>query len=63
MLTVMVALIDTLEVAADTITFLTGERRLWLAGRYISCNWDMEEFEQMEQEIVDRDLLKFRMAV
>jgi len=56
-------LIDTPEMAADTITFLTGEKRTWLAGRYISCNWDMEELLKMETDIVDRDLLKFRMAV
>ncbi|MCJ1400677.1 hypothetical protein MMC11_003885 [Xylographa trunciseda] len=56
-------LIDTPEMAADVITFLTGEKRTWLAGRYISCNWDMEEFLKMEKDIVDRDLLKFRMAL
>ncbi|MCJ1394378.1 hypothetical protein MMC18_007256 [Xylographa bjoerkii] len=56
-------LVDTAEMGADTITFLTGEKRTWLAGRYISCNWDMEEFLKMEKDIVNRDLLKFRMAV
>ncbi|MCJ1318032.1 hypothetical protein MMC15_003359 [Xylographa vitiligo] len=56
-------LIDTLEMAGDTIAFLTGEKRMWLAGRYISCNWDMEEFLKMEKDIVGKDLLKFRMAV
>ncbi|MCJ1385244.1 hypothetical protein MMC17_008365 [Xylographa soralifera] len=56
-------LIDTPEMGGDTITFLTGEKRTWLAGRYISCNWDMEEFLKMENDVVERDLLKFRMAV
>ncbi|KAF7904370.1 hypothetical protein EAF00_001704 [Botryotinia globosa] len=54
-------LIDTPELPADTITFLTSQKRKWLAGRFISCNWDMAEIMSREKEIVDGDKLKFRM--
>ena len=48
-----VALIDTPELAADTLVWMTKERRLWLSGRYVSCTWDMTELEaKKEQEAV-----------
>jgi NAD(P)-dependent dehydrogenase (short-subunit alcohol dehydrogenase family) len=56
-------LLDKPEVAADTIVFLTQKRREWLAGRYIDCTWDMEEFLAKEKEIVDGDKLKMRLIV
>ena len=58
-----VVLIDTPEVAGDTIVYLTQKRQEWLAGRYVSCTWDMPEFFAKKQEIVDEDLLKVRMRV
>ncbi|KAL8674517.1 MAG: hypothetical protein Q9168_001109 [Polycauliona sp. 1 TL-2023] len=56
-------LVDSLGLAANTIVFLTQARQEWLAGRYISVNWDMEELFQKKDEILDKDLLKMRMAV
>jgi len=53
---------DKPDVAGDTIVWLSSERREWLGGRYVSCPWDMEEFLQRKQEIVDGDKLKMRMA-
>lgn len=53
---------DTLEIAADTMCFLTAEKRDWLAGRYVSCPWDMPEFLSKEKEIVEGDKLKMRMT-
>lgn len=32
-------LTDTPELCADTLAFLTRERREWLAGRYIVCEF------------------------
>ena len=61
--TMLHLLVDTPELAADTIVFLTSERREWLAGRYVSCNWDVEKLIEKKQDIVDGDLLKFRMAI
>ncbi|KAF9630019.1 hypothetical protein BFW01_g200 [Lasiodiplodia theobromae] len=56
-------LVDTPELAADTIVWLTRERREWLNARYVSCNWDMRELEGKREEVVRGDLLKVRMAV
>ncbi|TGO44798.1 hypothetical protein BCON_0460g00020 [Botryotinia convoluta] len=55
-------LVDTVELASDTMVFLTQEKREWLAGRYISCTWDMPEFISREKEIVEGDKLKMRMV-
>jgi hypothetical protein len=54
-------LIDTPELAADSLVWLTRERREWLAGRYVSCNWDMEELEERKEEMVG-DKLKLRIC-
>ena len=53
---------DRPEVAGDTIVWLGAERREWLAGRYVSCTWDMEELVKKNDEIVEEDKLKMRMA-
>lgn len=56
-------LIDQPRLAADTVVWLTGERREWLGARYVSCTWDMEELLEKRGEIEKKDLLKVRMAV
>lgn len=53
---------DSLALAADTMVWLCAERREWLRGRYVSCTWDVGELEGRRAEIVEKDLLKFRMA-
>lgn len=58
-----VVLKDTPELAADTMVWLTAERREWLAGRYVSCTWDMPELLEKRERIVEKNLLKMRMAV
>lgn len=55
--------VETKELCADTLTFLTKEKREWLAGRYINCTWDMPEVIEKEEEIVQGDKLKVRMVV
>jgi hypothetical protein len=45
------------------MVWLTQERREWLAGRYISCNWDMEELMMKKDEIVKGDKLKMKLVV
>ena len=54
---------DTPELSGDTLVWLTKERRLWLSGRYVSCNWDMTELEAKRDEIVRGDKLRVRMVV
>ncbi|KIV77074.1 hypothetical protein PV11_08910 [Exophiala sideris] len=56
-------LTDTPEMVADTLVFLTKERRGWLASRYVDSRWDMEELFEKKDVIVRDDLLKVRMAL
>ncbi|OBT61064.1 hypothetical protein VE03_09481 [Pseudogymnoascus sp. 23342-1-I1] len=56
-------LTETPELVADTIVFLTEQRREWLAGRYVAVTWDMEEFLSKRDEIIKMDKLKVRMIV
>lgn len=56
-------LTDTAELAADTLVWLSRERRDWLSGRFATVNWDMEQLEQKKQDILQRNLLKFRVLI
>ncbi|KIK71674.1 hypothetical protein GYMLUDRAFT_254792 [Collybiopsis luxurians FD-317 M1] len=56
-------LIDTAELAAHTIVFYSKERRDWLAGRYLSAQWDVEELLVKKEEIIAGNKLKVRMIV
>jgi hypothetical protein len=56
-------MIDKLRLAGDTLVWLAKETRTWLGGRFVNYNWDMKEFESRQEEVVSRDLLKFRMTV
>ncbi|KAI1407100.1 oxidoreductase-like protein [Hypoxylon sp. FL1857] len=54
---------DNVDLPGDTVTWLSSERREWLAGRYISCTWDMEELVERKSEIMEGDKLKIRLVV
>lgn len=56
-------LTDTPRMVADTITFLTQERREWLAARYVDSRWDMSEMLQKKDMIIEKDLLKVKLQV
>lgn len=56
-------LTDTAELAADTLVWLSRERRDWLSGRFATVNWDMEQLEKKKQDILQRNLLKFRVLI
>ncbi|RAO67400.1 uncharacterized protein BHQ10_003412 [Talaromyces amestolkiae] len=56
-------LIDTPELAAGFIVWLTKGQRAWLSGRYLSATWDVDELESMRYDIVQNDKLKNRMVV
>lgn len=56
-------LTDTPNMVADTIVFLTQERREWLGARYVDSRWDMPELLAKKSEIVERDLLKVGLRV
>ncbi|KAK7708040.1 hypothetical protein SLS64_006862 [Diaporthe eres] len=55
--------VDTPQISADTIVYLTAEKRQWLSGRYINCTWDMPELLAQEEEIVKGDKLKVRIVL
>ncbi|KAL8702065.1 MAG: hypothetical protein Q9201_004598 [Fulgogasparrea decipioides] len=55
--------VETPELPADTLVYLTKEKREWLAGRYINCTWDMPQVMAMQDEIVKEDKLKVRLVV
>lgn len=52
--------VETPEISADTLVFLTSQKRTWLGGRYINCTWDMPELMAKEEEIVKEDKLKVK---
>ncbi|KAI2625055.1 oxidoreductase-like protein [Hypoxylon sp. NC1633] len=54
---------DSAELVADTVAWLSAERREWLAGRYISATWDMGELLARSYEIVEGDKLKVRLVI
>ena len=54
---------DTPELSGDMVVWMTKERRQWLSGRYIDCNWDVSELEAKKDEIMKGDKLKVRMIV
>lgn len=56
-------LVDTPQLASDSMVWLTSERREWLAGRYVSCNWDMGELLKQKERIVKDDLLKVKLMI
>jgi NAD(P)-dependent dehydrogenase (short-subunit alcohol dehydrogenase family) len=53
---------ETVDLPADTIVYLTKERREWLNGRYINVTWDMPELESKIEEIVEKNLLKVKFV-
>jgi hypothetical protein len=38
-------------------------QRKALNGRFLSCKWDVSELEERLDEILEKDLLRFRIAV
>ena len=54
---------ETPELTGDSLVWLAKEPRVWLSGRFVSVTWDMQELEQKREEIVAKDLLKFRLTL
>lgn len=52
---------NTVDLAAGTALYLSTPRAGFLAGRFVFSNWDMEQLEGLEDEIVSKDLLKSRI--
>ncbi|KAJ9138136.1 Nad-p-binding protein [Pleurostoma richardsiae] len=57
------ALTETPKLCADTLVYLTEKRREWLAAKYLSATWDVEELLAKEEEVIKNGKLKVRMIV
>jgi NAD(P)-dependent dehydrogenase (short-subunit alcohol dehydrogenase family) len=56
-------LTDTPELPAGFIVWLASGRADWATGRFLSANWDVEEFTSLKNEILRDDLLVNRLRV
>ncbi|KAK9321521.1 hypothetical protein V1517DRAFT_326122 [Lipomyces orientalis] len=56
-------LVDTPQLAGDSVAWLTQDRKEWLSGRYVSTNWDLPELVSKRDEIVEGDKLKMRIVL
>ncbi|KDQ53603.1 hypothetical protein JAAARDRAFT_209947 [Jaapia argillacea MUCL 33604] len=54
---------DKVELASHTMVRLSSGSEDWLSGRFISCNWDLDELAKRRTEIEEGDLLKNRLDV
>jgi hypothetical protein len=43
--------------------WLCKEKRMWLSGRLVSANWDVDELLAKSGDVEARDLLKFGFRV
>ena len=58
-----IAWTDDVGLCGGFCVWLTKEKRDWLAGRYLVANWDVQELEDLKDDIVKGDKLKFRMVL
>lgn len=58
-------LIDSPELCGAFCVWLTKDKTKysWLSGRFVAATWDVEELEGRKEEIIEKDLLKLRLAV
>lgn len=59
----VVVFVDTPQLSADSLVYLTSEKRNWLAGRYVNSFWDLPQLMAKKDEIVSGDKLKVRLVV
>lgn len=59
----VLVMVDDIGLCGAVCVWLSKEARPWINGRYVGVNWDMEELEAKKDEIVEGELLKFKMAV
>lgn len=54
---------ESADLPADTVVWLTAEKRDWLGGRYVNVTWDMVELEARREEVLGGDRLKVKLDV
>ncbi|KAH6657247.1 hypothetical protein BKA67DRAFT_590860 [Truncatella angustata] len=55
--------VETPELSADSLVYLTSEKRDWLAGRYVNVTWHLPELMEKKDEIMSGDKLKVRLVI
>ena len=58
-----VIVVDTPDLTPHAILWFMRERREWLRGRYVSCQWDVDALLAKKQEVIDGDKLKVRLSI
>jgi hypothetical protein len=58
-----IVFVETPELCADSLVYLTSDKRDWLSGRYINCTWDLPELMEKHDEIVSGGKLKVQLVV
>jgi len=56
-----VHLVDSPNLAGGVIVWLSSGRADWAAGRYVSSNWDVTEFSQIQESVLQNDLMVNRL--
>jgi len=54
-------LIDEPDLSAGFAVWLCSGKADWAKGRYLSCNWDVDELTQLKDQIIQHDLLVNRL--
>jgi len=54
-------LVDSPDLGAGFIVWLCSGKADWAKGRYLSCNWDVDELTQLKSQILTDDLLVNRL--
>ena len=62
LLTELLVLVDTPDLAGGFAVWLSAQDRKWLSGRYVSVCWDVERLEELKDEIVAKDKLKSKLV-
>jgi hypothetical protein len=62
-MTLVIVFVETPELSADSLVYLSSEKREWLGGRYINVTWDLPQLMAKKDEIIKRDMLKVKLVV
>ncbi|KAJ6016230.1 hypothetical protein N7540_010821 [Penicillium herquei] len=54
-------LLDKPELVGGLAVWVSSGDRNYLSGRWLTANWDVEEIEKRKDEIVEKNLLKYRI--
>ncbi|KAI8917635.1 hypothetical protein DFJ77DRAFT_428827, partial [Powellomyces hirtus] len=54
---------DTLELPAGFAVWLASGNADFLAGRFVSANWDVDELQTKKEQILEKDSLKFKIGL